>query len=147
MKKLLLGLALFINVSVFSQEYTFEKGIGKSVYVGARYSLNTPVSNLNAAFSVGIVVNYIQLGFFQDRVQMSGRDFGNWGVDLGYFYTKDKFGLSPIIGASFYEIPNKTITSLYFGTMFTYTILDDLAFYVKGTTNNWIDVGFMFLIP
>lgn len=147
MKKLLLGLALFISVSVFSQEYTFEKGVGKSVYVGARYSLNTSVSNLNVAASAGIVVNYIQLGFFQDRNQMSGLDFGNWGVDLGYFYTKDKFALSPIIGVAFNKIPNETITSLYFGTMFAYTILDDLAFYVKGTTNNWIDVGFMFLIP
>lgn len=147
MKKLLLGLMLFISISVFSQEYTFEKGVGNSVYVGARSALNTSVSNLNVGVSVGIVVNYIQLGFSFDGKHMSSEDFGEWSVDLGYFYTKDKFGLSPIIGTSFNKFSDGTITSLYFGTMFTYTILDDLAVYVKGTTDNWVGVGFMFLIP
>ena len=147
MKKLLLGLALVISVSVFSQEYTFEKGVGSSVYVGARSALNTSVSNLNVGASVGIVFNNIQLGFSFDRNKMGGENFGNWAVDLGYFYTKDKFGLSPIVGVAFNKIPDETITSLYFGTMFTYTILDDLAVYVKGTTDNWIGAGFVFLMP
>lgn len=147
MKKLLLGLVLFISVSVFSQEYTFEKGVGNSMYVGARSALNTSVSNLNVGANVGIVFNNIQLGFSFDGDKMGGGDLGNWTVDLGYFYTKDKFGLSPIIGTSFNKFSDKTVTSLYFGTMFTYTILDDLAVYVKGTTDNWIGAGFMFLIP
>lgn len=147
MKKLLLGLMLFISVSVFSQEYTFEKGVGSSMYLGVRSALNTSVSNLDVGASVGIVFNNIQLGFSFDRDKMGSEDFGNWAVDLGYFYTKDKFGLSPIIGTAFNKTSNGTITSLYFGTMFAYTILDDLAVYIKGTTDNWIGVGFMFLIP
>ena len=145
MKKLLLGLMLFVSVNVFSQE--FKKGVGRSLYTGIRADINTEESSLNMGATVGVVVENIQVGFSFDGDKMGNEVEGKWTADIGYLYSINKFAISPILGVSFDKTIKETNTSLYFGTMFTYTILEDLAVYVKGTTDNWVSVGFMFLIP
>lgn len=147
MKKLMFGLVLLISFSAFSQDYDFKKGFGRSLCIGTRANINTEMSNLSMGATIGVVVENIQVGFSFDGDKMTYKDDNKWTADIGYLHSINKFAISPILGVSFDRINKETNTSLYFGSMFSYIILDDLAVYIKGTTDNWVSVGFMFLIP